>query len=447
MGMMRRYVGVLIGFIVLVMPGWVVAQAQGGIASLDPVQGLIQHQGALANPQDAAQWTTVTGRVLVNEGDRIRTDGVGLAYLTFFDGAQTQIGPNTLVIVSTLVLPDAASPNFDISLDVLVGSTLTNINATLSPNDRIEVHTPGATATVRGTRWWTIVQPDGSTTFFSEQGRVEVIPHQEPGQLAETGAECLVETDQRGVAVRVGPGPDRAVRTTFPVHDPIRVTGQATGSDGARWWRIDLRGIRQAWVAQADVTASGDCEAVPNVLVPLPEGVAPAPGVRAAVEAWFELSAGRSLVTDRSGAQISLGERIALPIPPRAADLAAADCGDAICQRGEIRSCPLDCRDQLQLANCGNGICEPDSGEDLLLCAQDCGPWAGEACGNGTCDADESGVTCPADCAPDRYFDPVNPALCGNETCDATESALNCPADCAAPAEPRDTSGESGGRE
>ncbi|MBN1563380.1 MAG: hypothetical protein JXA10_06055, partial [Anaerolineae bacterium] len=111
--------GVMVGVVVSVPMDQSRAQA-GPLATLDPVSGLVQHQTAFANPQDPAAWQTVIAPLLVNEGDRIRTDAAGLAYLTFFEGIQTEIRANTFVVVSTLDLPADGSVN--ISLDVLVGA-------------------------------------------------------------------------------------------------------------------------------------------------------------------------------------------------------------------------------------------------------------------------------------------------------------------------------------
>ncbi len=97
------------GLLLLVVPGAASLPAQAALpialraqenplASLDPVQGLVQYQALDEDPRDPQKWHTVTERILVSEGDRIRTDGVGLAYLTFFEGIQSEIGPSTLVV-------------------------------------------------------------------------------------------------------------------------------------------------------------------------------------------------------------------------------------------------------------------------------------------------------------------------------------------------------------
>jgi SH3-like domain-containing protein len=79
---------------------------------------------------------------------------------------------------------------------------------------------------------------------------------------------CTIITDQADVPVRVGPGEQRAVRVFLPTGAPIPVVGQAVAGDGSRWWQVDLAGIEQAWVAQADVTSTGGCASVPAADAP-----------------------------------------------------------------------------------------------------------------------------------------------------------------------------------
>ncbi|MBN1679776.1 MAG: FecR domain-containing protein [Anaerolineae bacterium] len=380
---LTRCIPLLIGFAVLLAPavtalpvlagyapapGPVAAQASGSLASLDPVQGLIQHQTAFENPQDPQSWHTVTQRILVGEGDRIRTDSVGLAYLTFFEGIQTQIGQSTLVVVSTLVLPEGDNGTVNVSMDVLVGNTFASVNAALNPGDRFEIHTPTASAVVRGTEWWTVVTPEGNATFAAERGLVNIIPH----------------TSQ----IR----PDT-------VQPPIAAAPPPPGEEA---------------VTAAEETA-------PAAAVPLNERFATV----------YELSDGVSLFTNRSGTINRFGIDFEPPRRPRESALARPLCGNGVCNVRETITCPLDCPDSLTLEDCGDGVCDTEAREDLLICPQDCAPKTGESCGDGTCDLNESGITCPDDCEPAQYFSPAAPELCGNGLCDATESALTCPADCA----------------
>ena len=160
------------------------------LASLEPVGGVVEYQPAQSDPE--GPWQPVTETMFVGEGDRIRTGGEGAAYLTFFDGIETQIMGDTWVVVSTLDLPADASGDINVTFDLLVGSTFTNIELSLDASDRFEIHTPTATAVVRGTRWTTTVSPSGQTLVQVEDGVVAVIPYFS-GNLGEDGLPVPVE--------------------------------------------------------------------------------------------------------------------------------------------------------------------------------------------------------------------------------------------------------------
>jgi hypothetical protein len=101
---------------------------------------------------------------------------------------------------------------------------------------------------------------------------------------------------------------------------------------------------------------------------------------------------------------------------PRGDEIGCQGCGDGACNLQETCfDCPVDCGEC-----CGNGICEPDYGEDCGLCEADCGP----CCGNGVCEPgrNEDCGTCEADCG----------ACCGNGICEPGrgEDCGSCSADC-----------------
>ncbi|NDJ77983.1 MAG: FecR domain-containing protein [Chloroflexi bacterium] len=349
------------------------------IATLDPVQGLVQYREADA-PETA--WQTVTRRTLVSEGDWIRTDGAGLAYLRFFEGIQTDILPNSVLRATTMQLTD--DDVLDISLDALVGNTFSTVEQTLDAEVRYEIHTPSAVIAVRGTSWWTLISALGLTQVLTVDGNVETyayLPTAEIGSgvnvpanqevtssaegvlspvipiqalptyppaaplapetcgnmICEAGEEgvcpvdcltitscgngvcdyqlgegpitcatdcippfpglelaplpttpsqpqstepCTVQTSSATVAVRVGPGYNRGVRDYLPPNQAFPVLGEGTGSDGSLWWQIDIPAYEQAWVDQAEVVASGNCDlvgdvAAPPIVAPPPPGPGP----------------------------------------------------------------------------------------------------------------------------------------------------------------------------
>jgi hypothetical protein len=326
----------------------------------------------------------------VAEGDRIRTGSGGLAYLTFFEGVEIEILDSTLMVVSTLVLPDSDDVAFDISVDVLVGTTISTIDAILDPDDRFEVHTPNATVAVRGTRWWTIVLPTGETAFATERGEVTVIPH---GRSDEAAG---------GTATAPAPVPDEEDTTQEPAMSAIPAPEMESLEAGS------------AFFASQDGTVT---EFLADVTFP---------------ERPARASIVVSLVAADCGNGICrLGEAESCPVDCLD-QVTFPGCGDGVCavEQGEdLLVCATDCG-PWPGDSCGDGTCDAD--ESGLTCPSDCardryfGPVRPEDCGNNTCDPTESGLTCPSDCALSLPED-----RCGNGICGLGENRLNCPADCA----------------
>jgi hypothetical protein len=167
------------------------------VASLDPVQGWVQHRAADAAEDD---WQTVTERQLVTEGDWIRTDSYGLAYLTFFEGVEAEILPDSVVTVSHLDIKQTEHDGpFTITLVVLLGDTLNSVERVVDAESRYEVRTPNAAITVRGTHFWVSVSLEQETTIRAVDGEVLVTGLDPQGEVI---GELLLEP---GYAVTVQP--------------------------------------------------------------------------------------------------------------------------------------------------------------------------------------------------------------------------------------------------
>ena len=92
---------------------------------------------------------------------------------------------------------------------------------------------------------------------------------------AGAGVACTVSTsEERTVNVHVGPGENRTSYTFLPVNVDFEVLGQATADDDSLWWKLDKEAVApdaaaaEAWIAQDEVEASGDCELVLDVNAP-----------------------------------------------------------------------------------------------------------------------------------------------------------------------------------
>lgn len=99
---------------------------------------------------------------------------------------------------------------------------------------------------------------------------------------------CAIRADREGVAVRVGPGLSRSIFTSLNPGIEYTVIGFAESEDGSLWWELDKtqftghEGVISLWVAQADVTAIGDCSQIPQgdipPIIPDPDGGDDVPG-------------------------------------------------------------------------------------------------------------------------------------------------------------------------
>ncbi|MBI5958174.1 MAG: FecR domain-containing protein [Chloroflexi bacterium] len=174
--------GVMLVLLTLLLIGVFPASSQDNpVATLDPVQGLVQHLVAGA-PNN--QWITINRAIPVVEGDSIRTDSAGLAYLTFFEGVETEILPNTVLKVGQFQVDElAVDPTFQITLEVSAGAMHHQVNQVVNAQSHYEVYTPAAAITVRGTNFWNKTNSLSEAAVFSEQGTVEVFGIDLNGQL------------------------------------------------------------------------------------------------------------------------------------------------------------------------------------------------------------------------------------------------------------------------
>ncbi|MCD4686781.1 MAG: FecR family protein [Anaerolineae bacterium] len=305
------------------------ARQDDHVASLDPVTGLVQVQTHAGDPHDEDAWLPVISPVLVTEGDRIRTDQFGLAFLTFFEGVEIEIRGDSFIVVSTLDMHDMVNDNFELTVDILIGTILTNVEVSLDANDRFEIHTPGATAVVRGTQWWTSVRGDGSTGFEGVNGTVTIVPTQ-PGASSynlQAGETILFA----------------ASGTELPAPPSLNIPPPQTPA-------LSLGG--------GDVCGDGQCGTFELAACPYD------------CRDSIDLSSCGNGMCEPDRNESYLICPVDCPIYP------GAVCGNGSCDADESGiTCPTDCGpdeyfDPADPALCGNGMC--DTGESALNCAIDC---------------------------------------------------------------------------
>src|SRR5688572_12946375 len=88
-------------------------------------------------------------------GDRVFTGPNGLAKLTFFQGSEVDIEPDSEVMVQEMSQrPGGAST---VGIGQAVGGTISRVASLFNPASRFQITTPSAVAVVRGTEVQTTV--------------------------------------------------------------------------------------------------------------------------------------------------------------------------------------------------------------------------------------------------------------------------------------------------
>ena len=117
---------------------------------------------------------------------------------------------------------------------------------------------------------------------------------------------------------------------------------------------------------------------------------------------------------------------------------------DRFCKELDDQAFACVCRDPDRCARCGDGLCDPNRGENCDTCPQDCGCTSPQrcfngrcqlSCGNGFCERGEDCQNCPQDCSCPSGQNCENGrcSLCGNGNCDLGEDCTTCPLDCVCP--------------
>jgi FecR protein len=126
-------------------------------------------------------------------GDRVRTDATGTALITYFEGTTAEVGPSSVVTLERSSTGRDGPPE-QLTLLQLAGEVVYRLLRALRPGALVEIRTPSATGTVRGSILRVTVFADGGT-------RVEVY-----GGAAEVAAGGITVAVYPGTFTDVAPG-------------------------------------------------------------------------------------------------------------------------------------------------------------------------------------------------------------------------------------------------
>lgn len=122
--------------------------------------------------QDDGIWETAQNGQMVKAGQRVRTGELSNVTLGFYDGSQTQLGPNSELSVDELNAKK--SKTRVVVLTQWLGETKHDVAKSKDPASRYEVHTPSGVGTAKGTSFHVVVTAAMLVRFDVDEGAVAV---------------------------------------------------------------------------------------------------------------------------------------------------------------------------------------------------------------------------------------------------------------------------------
>ncbi len=141
----------------------------GYLAADDPVAIVIKASGGVSikNEETGKSVEAKRGTKLA-DGDKITTNKTGRVAIKFLDdNSLLRVRPNSTCTVNTKKENQSVAKN----IFVEVGTIFSKITRQRSP---YRVTTPTSVASVKGTIFWTIQEFKGATTYFGEEGVIEI---------------------------------------------------------------------------------------------------------------------------------------------------------------------------------------------------------------------------------------------------------------------------------
>jgi hypothetical protein len=174
------------------------------IFAADPSAIVIKAKGPITikNATTGKSVTAKRGTRLSN-GDKITTGKKGSMALKFIDdNSLVRVRPNSTLTINTKKEKNSIAKN----IFVEVGSIFSRITRQKSS---FRVTTPTSVASVKGTAFWTVQKFKGATTYFGEEGVVE---------LSNKAGSALMKADETGIVTSKNSKP--VVRKTKPGEKP-----------------------------------------------------------------------------------------------------------------------------------------------------------------------------------------------------------------------------------
>ncbi len=137
-------------------------------AVLENIQGVVEMQ------TEEGAWTAVASATTLSVGQRVRTGALSQVSLTFYDGSQASLGPETEISLDQLDAQKAETGFRTIVMTQWLGESEHNVQFRNDSGSRYEVKTPNGSGIARGTTFRVHVTTDLQAQYTVTKGRVDV---------------------------------------------------------------------------------------------------------------------------------------------------------------------------------------------------------------------------------------------------------------------------------
>jgi VCBS repeat-containing protein len=155
------------------------------VATLSEIEGDVSVMEAGADI-----WTEGQVGMSLEVGDAAKTGEDSSAEVTFFDGSTIELQPDTEIEITALDIADDGSTT--ITLEQVVGATISRVVHMIDPASGYEVDTANGAAGVRGSILVVCVTSNGTTWVANQQGTIWTRAHGVELQLPEK-RKCLLK--------------------------------------------------------------------------------------------------------------------------------------------------------------------------------------------------------------------------------------------------------------
>jgi hypothetical protein len=186
-----------------------------------PLASLSKAVGDVSVSNDGGSWTGAHVGMSLDTGDGVKTGDDSTAQITFLDGSTVDLEANTEIDIVALEISSETGSK-TITLDQIIGDTVSRVTHLIDPESSYEIDTPSGTAGVRGSVMVVHVGPDGTAVVTNQEGEVYTIAQ---GVLVEVpeGETCVMTNGEPPKLLPVAVDDNAATlelhRITIPVLD------------------------------------------------------------------------------------------------------------------------------------------------------------------------------------------------------------------------------------